>query len=88
MSLAPVAFDGPLFLPSLHLSTPLFSVGSLTYLFWSFALIASKLELPDDPKDLKVDFGWLAGCLALTLASRQLGAKPGPYQSYKGEVGD
>jgi len=26
------------------------------------------------------------GCLALTLASRQLGAKPGPYQSYKGEV--
>ena len=30
----------------------------------------------------------LPGCLALTLASRQLGENPGPYQSYKGEVGD
>ena len=29
----------------------------------------------------------LPGCLALTLSSRQLGVKPGPYQAYKGEVG-
>ena len=28
----------------------------------------------------------LPGCLALTLSSRQLGVKPGPYQGYKGEV--
>ena len=28
----------------------------------------------------------LPGCLALTLSSRQLGVKPGPYQAYKGEV--
>ena len=40
-----------------------FSLLTMTRLFWSFALIASKLELPDDPKDLKVDFDCLQAAL-------------------------